>query len=183
MRKIIYLGLICAMAVSFTGCFLTDKIKDQVSDKIGEEIGEKIVSSATNSDVEVDNNKVTINTNEGTMQWGEDVSLPSNFPEDVPVYENASVTASSTTNDDSFYVTLTAIDTYANVKAYYDDAIKAEGWTIDSSSSYSSSGQSSTYIASKDNRQLTVGLYEYPGENDTYQITIAIDVITNSTEE
>lgn len=183
MRKIIYLGLIAAVAVAFTGCALTDKLKKQATDKIGEEIGEKVIGSATNSDVEVDKNKVTINTNEGTMQWGENVTLPSNFPEDVPVYSGAQVTASSTQNDDSFYVTLSSADAFNDVKAYYDDQIKSEGWKIDNTSSYSSGGQSATFIASKDNRQLTVGVYEYPGEDETQEVTIAIDVITNSAEE
>ncbi len=179
MKKAFYLGLIITIAFVLSGCALTDKL----TQKAGEKIGEKIVEEATNSEVDVEEGTITMNTNEGTMQWGENVDLPENFPEDIPVYKDAqALSASSSETDNSYYVTLLSTDGFNAIEEYYKSELENEGWTIDNESTYAGeSGKSTTYIASKDNRDLTVGLYESIS-GDEQDVTIAISA-TESSEE
>lgn len=173
MRKLFFAALALTMAVSLSGCSLTDKLMN----KAGEKIGEKIVEKATNSEVDVTNNQVTVNTNEGSTTWGENLSLPDDFPTDVPIYSGANIATSTTdTSSNAFYITMISSDDFKTISDYYKAEIENQGWTTENASSYNSeSGKSTTYIATKDNRDLTVGLYETTGETAT-DVSITISV-------
>lgn len=180
-KKNLLLLLAVIMVFAFAGCSLTDKLMN----KAGEKIGEKIVEKATNSEIDTTNNSITINTNEGTASFGEDLSLPKDFPSDVPVFEKANVVSSSSTaSDNSFYITMLASDDYISVDDYYSSELEAQGWTIDNSSSYNTDGlQSTTYICSKDNRDLTIGLYESDDGVGNKEVSIAISLADKPAEE
>lgn len=179
MKKLLCLSLVATMVLVLSGCALTDKL----TQKAGEKIGEKIVEQATNSEVDVEEGKITINTNEGTTEWGENVDLPKSFPEDIPVYEDAQVTStSSSQTDNSYYVTMLSTDDFDNIGNFYGTELEDGGWTIDNESTYSAEGGKSTsYIASKDNRDLTVGLYEST-DGAQKKVTIAISSTETSEE-
>ena len=146
------------MALVLSGCSLTDKL----TQKAGEKIGEKIIESATNSEIDIDNNQTTINTNEGSTQWGEDVQLPETFPEDIPIYEGAKIESTSTSEtDNSYYASLVTTDNFSDIKDFYKTELESNGWTIDDESTYAGeAGQSAMFYNSKDNRDLSVGIYE-----------------------
>lgn len=170
MQKSLY--LICTILAVFalvgTGC--------SCGQKLAEKAVEKAVESSTNNDVDFDFSDDTFSytTDEGeSMQWGEDAELPDNFPADVPVYQNADVTSSSYSQEDDYYsATLTSADDYDSVNSYYESELSKQGWTVDDTYDFSDSdGQSASYSASKDDRSLTVGIYEF---EDEISITLSV---------
>lgn len=57
-------------------------------------------------------------------------SLPEGFPESVPVYPGAKIMA-SVKGKDSMMVTLTTADASKKVADFYNEKLKANGWTIE----------------------------------------------------
>lgn len=173
MQKTLLLALVCGLALSFTGCGLTDRL----TEKAAQTVTEKALESATNSDVDLANNEITVNTNGDSFSMGEDLKLPDNFPSDVPVYSPAKVVTTSTTGTAGFYATLTSPDGFSAISDYYNAQLVAEGWTIDNTSSFNGGGQSTTYITTKENRTLDVGIYKY---EDSSEVTITITTDTSA---
>lgn len=142
----------------------------------GQKLAEKAVESSTNSDIDISDDKFTVNTNEGSMQWGEGAELPDDFPSDVPIYKNAKVTSSSTsTADQGYSASLSTTDSQSTVADYYKAELEKQGWTIDDSYTASdTSGKSTSYYASKGDRDLTIGVYKY---TDEVSVTIYVSKV------
>jgi hypothetical protein len=69
--------------LALTGCRAIQK-------KIGEEIGEKIIENASGGDVEIDDDRVTYEDNEGnslTYDESGDVQWPDSIPHEVPKFQ------------------------------------------------------------------------------------------------
>lgn len=80
-----------------------------------------------------DGQKGTIKTEQGEFQYGENLSLPSDFPTSIPIYPNAKITAvSSKTEGNGSFVTFTVKATTADVFEYYKTELPKNGWTKDS---------------------------------------------------
>ncbi len=58
------------------------------------------------------------------------VPLPADFPKDVPVYPGATITA-STTVPEGMNLVLNTADRASKVAAFYQQELKAKGWTIE----------------------------------------------------
>ncbi|MBN2218131.1 MAG: hypothetical protein JW719_12225 [Pirellulales bacterium] len=95
------------------------------------------------------------------------VSLPENFPLDVPIPPGAEPTANHKT-DKLTTVTLETTDSLVEVIAYYQSALKASGWTIEASTATESG---SVLGAVKQKRTLTIMAHR--GEGNT---VVKIDV-------
>ena len=162
MKKSYYLLLIPLLAIALLGPGCS------CGEKVAEKAMEKAIESSTNSDVDIDydDNTITYETDEGTTSWGEGAELPSDWPKDVPVYKDATVTSSSSyLEDETYTATLATDDSHASVVSYYESEIAKQGWTVDDTYEFSdSTGKSTSYSASKGDRSLTVGVYEYDGE-------------------
>ena len=59
---------------------------------------------------------------------GADAQLPSNLPDDVPIYKGAGVLQSMTKDENEFTVTLQSADDMSKVVDYYKTTMKAKGW-------------------------------------------------------
>lgn len=187
MKKFVLVGLLSVGAFALAGCSLTDK----VANKVGEVAAEKVLESATNGgDVQITNDSFTYtdsNTNT-TLSYGEDIALPSDFPDDVPVYDDAKVTSSmSSSSDGSYNVTMSSTDSFDSINSFYASEIVKDGWKIDNTGDYNSgeSGKSTIYYASKDTRSLTVGVYTGTDVAGAYTenggISITLSVVTTPT--
>lgn len=95
------------------------------------------------------------------------VALPEKFPLDVPIPPDAKPTGSHKT-DKLTTVTLETSDSMAEVVAYYQSALKANGWTIEASTATESG---SVLGAVKQKRTLTIMTHR--GEGNTI---VKIDV-------
>jgi hypothetical protein len=136
----------------------------KVVNKVAENVVENVVEKATNSQVDFDpnNNSIVVNTNGGSFQAGEDVSLPSDFPKDVYVIDGKIKSAISTQTDNGGY-SLSIVTTKSPADAYadYDNKIKADGWTVTTTGTF---GGVYTVMANKDNRLLSVSMNESDGQ-------------------
>jgi len=171
MKKILLFSLVFGLVLFTTGCGLTDKLADEATKKVTE----KALESVTNSDIDLTNNKITVNSNGESFSLGEDLVLPDKFPADVPIYSKAKIITTSTSGTAGFYATLTSSDSFTEVNEYYNAELAAQGWTIDNTSTFTGGGQSTTYITSKTGRTLDIGVYKYEGANE---VTISITTDT-----
>jgi hypothetical protein len=87
------------------------------------------------------------------------VSLPADFPKDVPIQEGATV-ATTMRMGDNLTVTLTLKGTLAATKAYYEAQLKKEGWTVEQTMEM---GTSSMISAKKDKRECALVIGEDKG--------------------
>lgn len=72
----------------------------------------------------------TVSNASGDYTVGTNVSVPSNFPKDIPFYAKVNVTSVITANDDFGY-TATSNDAVATIIAWYKSELVKDGWTID----------------------------------------------------
>ncbi|HSQ21460.1 MAG TPA: hypothetical protein VLQ52_01490 [Coriobacteriia bacterium] len=128
MKRLLIGALVIVLALGLAGC-------KSVSDKIGEEIGEEIVGGAIGGDVEVDDDQVTIETDEGetTIAGGEGV-LVDEFPRDFPLYDGASVVTSTyfgaADGRDQVYAMLSTGDGVDEVYEWYKAELQTGGWSL-----------------------------------------------------
>lgn len=165
MRKIIVFSLVLALPLLFSGCFLTDMFAEKAS--------EAVLESVSDMDVDLEEGEINITGEDGeSISVGESLDLPSDFPSDVPIYDDANITsASSNSSLESHYLSLTSTDDYSDITSYYESELEDNGWTIDNTSTFTAQGKSTTYLCSKGDRDLSVGLFEYEG---TTTITISV---------
>lgn len=154
MKRVLIGVLVLTLALGLVGC-------KSIEDKIGEEVGEQIVGAATGSDVEVEGDNVTIETDEGAVTvGGSDTELPDGFPEDFPLYDDYELDgASSMTGGGSatYYVNMYTNDSPDEVYEWYKTELADKGWNISGDSKYSdSSGTSAMITADKGDMEATI---------------------------
>lgn len=93
-------------------------------------------------------------------------TIPENFPKDFPIYPGSKVTSSL--SGDGFWLTLSTPDAPDKVAAYYETALKANGWSTESSTAQTG-GTNLVVKKDKLNGYLTVAK-----ENDANETTILI---------
>lgn len=141
-----------------------------------EKAAEKEIETATNgqADVDVSNNTVNVTTNQGSWQAGENVSLPTGFPDDVYVVDG-NITAAFTTNETNGYtVSIETTQSVNDLQTLYDTELKADGWNI--TFSMAASG-SATLGGQKDNRTVSVGISS--GDEGKNMVVISTFETTN----
>jgi hypothetical protein len=151
-------------AVSFMGlgCNPLASVQQKVNDKIAE----GVVNQATGGKVSVDTSKDQVvfkdNKTGGSMAFGENVTIPDNFPKDVPVYPGARAIGIVMQQDGSkdSVLTLKSDDDVAKVMAWYADRLKAD-WKEDSSFT-ANNVEIRAYSKTSAKLSLTIS----PGDND-----------------
>ena len=140
--------------------------------KTAENIVETSIEASTGGevDVDLDDNTLRVETDEGTFEAGESVSLPSGFPSDVYVYDGT-ITAASTTGEDMFVVSIQSSDSQTDVKEKYEAELVNDGWEITSTLTLPSG---ITMGAEKGNRYVTVTAGESEGET---LITVGVSTL------
>lgn len=117
-------------------------------------------------DVDIDDGSVKINTNEGSMEIGEGVSLPSGFPSDVHVIDGTIMAATTVTEGEVYTVSIETSKSVTAVKTEYESELEKDGWTIVASLTFQSGASIS---AEKDDRTVSVTVGDSDG---TTMVTI-----------
>jgi len=128
----------------------------------GKKAAEKTIESSIEKstggqvDVDVDKDSVKIETNEGTFESGENVSLPSGFPSDVYVVDGT-VTSATSSAEDAYTVTIETSKSVNAVKELYESKLASDGWDISMTMTFE---DSATLGGEKDDRTVTVSIGE-----------------------
>jgi len=149
MKKTVLITIALLVTVSLLGFSCTKKAAE---DKL-----ESDIEKATNgtADVDLDDNTLKVNTNEGSVEVGENVSLPSDFPSDVHVIDG-NITASTVMSDiDGYSVTVQTDDSVTDAKEEYESQLVADGWEI--TMTFNLEGVA-TVGAQKDDRTVTISI-------------------------
>lgn len=135
---------------------------------------EKAIEKQTGGEAKVDmqgDGAMKIETDEGTFTTGGD--LPDNWPTDVAVYEDATVSYSASTNPATgkpgSALVLMTTDASADVAAWYKSQLTKDGWTL---SSAMEGGGTTIFGATKDDRTLSMMIAGAEGQTS---ITIGIE--------
>ena len=107
-----------------------EKIK-LVQQTINEQIRPALRAHGGNIElVDVEGDKVTFSDTEGatTVQAGKNVKLPQGFPDDVPVYEKATILSVVSRSKDEFAVSLQTGDAVKEVAGFYKTGMESKGW-------------------------------------------------------
>ena len=159
LRLLTAICLAALLLVPITGCQST---------------AEKAAEKAAGVEVDKDGNKVTVTGKDGEkveVQGGDDLTLPEGFPKDVPVYENATITSSSSVSSGGKTMYTVGYETADEVKTvhnYYKTQLPKDGWTIEGESLVSGSGQTTGGIgAKKGQASLNVASGRNEGESKT----------------
>lgn len=123
--------------------------------------------------VDVDNDKVTVNTNAGSLEAGEDVSLPADFPTDVYVANGTIQAALKLDSGDTFSVSLVSSKSVADLKSEYQSEMENDGWTVLSSLDLPTG---STIAAEKGNRMFSVSMSQ--GDDGATNVVISTSTDT-----
>ena len=103
--------------------------------------------------------------NKVEMKTGKNVELPSDFPDDVPVYPDATLVASMATPEGMMVSSQSTAD-LDDVLAFYKKELASEGWTIEAEMnmgpqrmiSFSKGDRSVMVTASNDEGQTQISL-------------------------
>lgn len=168
----IIIGGIVVLAIG--GYFLRDAFS-------GERMAERAIEQATGGAVDIDMNAggestVRVTDDDGSefnYSTGGSVSLPSDWPEDVPIIEGATVTYVGTmdpqTGKAAQTVSLTSDKPVSGVATYYETELAANGWTITGTMNIQGT---SMVTATKGEREA--GVY-VGGDTDVTTISITIN--------
>jgi hypothetical protein len=127
----------------------------KVSETASEKIAEKAIENATGgqADVDISGKNVNVNTKEGSVQTGEQISLPADFPKDVYVYEGTIKAVITNNTPKGYTVSVETDKTIADVKAAYEKRIVEDGWEKTGLMDF---GESASISGTKDKRTLSV---------------------------
>ncbi len=161
------------LAISLTAIIL---LGASCTKKAAEKAAEKSIESASNNqaDVDIDDDQVTVNTNAGSWQAGESVSLPQGFPSDVYVIDGTIKTALQLTENEGYSVSIESNSSLSQAKSTYESELADAGWTI--ASTYSTAN-GAVLSAQKADRLTTVSLSEADGKT-----TVVISTSTQSSD-
>lgn len=104
-------------------------------------------------------------------EYGQEGQLPSDFPDDVPLYGNAQPLASMAAPEHGTVVNLRTTDAPEQVFAWYRERYAKQGWEIEQQIEERSR---STLVASKGNRVSSIVIIGVPGATQIL-LTIADD--------
>lgn len=137
----------------------------------------KTSAGNVNATVDVGTNSATMNINGTTLNAGDKVSLPSDFPSDVYVIDGTIKTAVTTPNV-GHTVALTTPKTLNEAKTLYEQKLADNGWTVTTSGIVEQ--HSAAIIATKDTRTTTVAISDAEG---TTAVTLGVMQNTNTSGE
>lgn len=136
--------------------------------------GEQIAERASDSDIEVSDDGVSIENEEGSFKT--ETTLPEDFPSEVPLYENADLQSASSTKDKqrgsaTYTVTYDTGDSVDQVSGFYKDRLNSNGWSTTSESTFNN------LVSIRAEREdLTVSVTINPDEGtDNTRFTIVVN--------
>jgi hypothetical protein len=165
-KRLLIGTFVIVLAVGLGGC-------KSVSEKIGEEI----VGGVIGGDVDVSEDEVTIQTDEGdvTIAGGEG-ALTEGFPKDCPIYKDSTVESSSRFESGEqvqYYATLQAPDSVGDVHAWYKGEFESEGWSIENDFKMSADdGETAMLYAKKGDLEASATMSQRDGGTEIVLVVL-----------
>jgi hypothetical protein len=155
-NKKVWILVIVVLVLAF-GCVAARRATTFVTENAIERAIERSAGDDANIDFKLNGN-TTITTDKGTVTIGAG-SLPDNWPSDVDVPKNISVTFAGSANpqngdEKGSYVSYMTDDSLQQVLDYYKDELNDNGWTVEQTATM---GTSMALSATKDGR--TFGMW------------------------
>ena len=148
MKKILILTFCLVWATTLTACACEKTVEKAIEQSTGGE-----------ADVDLDDGSVKLNTNEGSLEIGEEVDLPSGFPSDIYVIDGT-ITAAMSTGEDTYTASIETTKSVSEAKTKYVSELENDGWDITMTLDI---GEGSTIGAEKDNRSVSISIAESDG--------------------
>lgn len=159
---------VAAACIVLAGC-------GKVTEEATEAVIEANLGDGASVEINSDENggaSFSVKTEEGTvtMQSGESIPLPANFPKDIPVPDgvNWNVAMGAEGENGVFEVSGTVSTPLAKLATTMKDKITAQGWTNDSTFDQADEAQISSW--KKEERQMTLSLSK-DGDKTNVMIT------------
>lgn len=120
-----------------------------------EKAAEKIIEaqSGGKADVDINDKNVKVETEKGTMESGENVKLPADFPKDVYVIDGTIKAAISDKDNQGQTISIETDKDVAEISTVYQEKLKADGWKITGTMNF---GDSATVVGEKDDRVVSI---------------------------
>lgn len=151
-KKILWILPALALALSLAAC---QSPSEKAGEKAAENLAEKMLEKASGgkADVDIKGDSVEVKTDEGSIQTGEKVSLPAEFPKDVYVYEGDIKAVFTNAENKGYTVSIETSKTPAEIKTAYEARLKSDGWKTTGTMDF---GDSISIGAEKDTRTVSV---------------------------
>lgn len=122
MKKLFIASFCILLAMTLSGCG-----KKTLTEKSMEKVLEDSMGGQAN--VEVDNDSIKIETNQGTMEVSSNGELPENWPDDIYVTAG-DITSASSHDNGIFNLSIETDESVSDMQAKYEEELKASGWGI-----------------------------------------------------
>lgn len=174
MNRYLIAASLLGVGLFTSGCSLLDKAAQKATEKATE----AIIESESGADVDLSDDGFTVTDEDSgdTLSFGEDVELPDDFPADVPIIDNSTIIAASSTLSRGEHTATLTVKGFSATENFYQEALVDEGWTIDDTSTLTIGTKITTITASKADRTLTVGLYQ----SDEDEVSVILTVTTDN---
>lgn len=149
-KKVYFLlPVLSLMILTLTGC------GKSLSRKASETAAEKIIEAQSGGKANVDfnGNNVKVETEQGKFEAGENVKLPSNFPDDVYIIDGNIKAVISDQSSQGQSISIEINKSAEEASAIYQEKLASAGWKIIGTMNF---GGGATVIAEKDNRTVSV---------------------------
>lgn len=106
-----------------------------LTERATESLVEHAINSESNGQTNLDLNKgeMTFTGKDGSkVAYGSDLSIPSDFPKEIPIYTNSKVQATSMSGNQAL-ISLQSPDTAGVIVSWYESQLIAAGWKQESS--------------------------------------------------
>ena len=155
------------------GCNPLQSAQKAAEQKVADSIASGILSKASNGKVDVNtaNNQMQFKDNKtgNTVSFGENLSIPADFPKDVPIYPGSKASSiMSSQTDKTANATLTTSDDSATVIKWYEGQFS--GWKEDENSTINNV---EVREYSKDTVKITVSVWPQSGDQTGSFITLS----------
>jgi len=109
-------------------------------------------------------------TGETSVEWGDEVEIPDDYPSDVPEYSNAQAINKTAVNE-AKTVTFSTSDSVSEVASYFQDGLEDNDW--EEVSSFDSTDVS-YFTYEKNGRLMMVNIYS-DGEETTFTVSYNLE--------
>ncbi|MBT3949296.1 hypothetical protein HOF40_04360 [Candidatus Parcubacteria bacterium] len=124
MKKTILLSITLIFVLGLTGCGVDNYMENKVENEMEKSLGQNV-------EVDMDGGEIKIETEDGIMiEAGENVDLPSDFPEDVYVVEGTVKSVMKNPVGEGYSITIETDKNVEDVKNIYTEKLPEDGWVL-----------------------------------------------------
>lgn len=141
-----------------------------LSQKASETAAERIIQAQTGgkAKVDIDGKNIKMETEQGVIESGENVKLPSDFPTDVYIIEGTIKLAVTGQAGEGQTISIETDKSVEEILTIYDEKLKSAGWKIIATMNF---GEGASVAGEKDDRTVSVFIGK---SNDKTTVNISV---------